>query len=155
MYRTLGALTVAMTSTAALLAYIDSSVTLPPRPLSGEELERIARTVVAESVLVEPGRWRYVEIIPAQDTAADGIALTATANTGDAHFFIDALGRPRRGWQWTRQAATTTDPHTIRIQVTTPDGEDSPSSTQLDGARALLSAIAQVTGGQIAVLSVP
>jgi len=143
MYRTLGALAGAMTSTAALLAYFDPASTLGPQPLSSDELAQHARAAVADRVAIDARRWRQVELVAGESASTAGTALIATANLGDAHFYVDALGRPSRGALWNRQLPSAEAPDTVRIEVALQRGDEALSSAQQTAVAALVSELDQ------------
>ncbi len=146
MVRTLGGLAAAMTSTAALLAYIDPSATLAPQPLSLDELAVVAHSLVVEDVTIDPTRWRAVELIPTEDSLSSATVLAAVSDTGDAHFYVDAWGRPSRSPRWSRQAPSDDAPHAIRIAVAGASADRPLTAAQRESAGALLAALQQHVG---------
>lgn len=139
MYKTLGCLAGAMTGTASLLAWIDPSPSIPTAALTHEELLWAARSLVFDSVAIQPAQWRTVEVVEGPSMRGQGLALTAGADLSESHFYIDDDGRPSRANRWDRQVAPSNAPHTIRIEIATDDSEPSPA--QQHGVQALLDAL--------------
>jgi hypothetical protein len=141
MVRTLSALAAAMTGTAALLAYFDPSGTLlSQQRLTADELTRIARSLVADDVHIVPDKWQSVEIVATSSQLGFGTALTATSDPGEAHFYVDASGRPTRGTRWLSQTSIPDRPNAICIGVAVPGSNDL-SPAQRDGIEALQTAL--------------
>ena len=138
MYKTLGCLAGAMTGTASLLAWIDPSPSIPTAALTHEELLWAARSLVFDSVAIQPAQWRTVEVVEGPSMRGPGVALTAGADLSEFHFYIDDEGRPSRADRWDRQVAPSNAPHTIRIEIATDDTAPSPSPAQQQSVQALL-----------------
>jgi hypothetical protein len=136
MYRTLGALAGAMTSTAALLAYFDPTTLAPP--VSPDEFARYTRALIADDVPIDPRRWRQVQIVAAGSALGSGMPLLATSEPDNAHFYVDAVGRPARGRLWNRQLPSADAPDTVRIEVALPRGNEVLSSAQQTTVAALV-----------------
>ena len=141
MYKTLGCLAGAMTGTASLLAWIDPSPSIPTAALTHEELLSTARSLVFDSVAIQPAQWRTVEVVDGPSMRSQGVALAAGADLKESHFYIDDEGRPSRSSRWDRQVAPSNAPHTIRIEIATDDTEPSPSPAQQHSVQALLDAL--------------
>jgi hypothetical protein len=141
MYKTLGCLAGAMTGTASLLAWIDPSPSIPTAALTHEELLWAARSLVFDSVVIQPAQWRTVEVVEGPSMRGPGVALTAGADLNESHFYIDDEGRPSRASRWDRQVAPSNAPHAIRIEIATDDTEPSPSPAQQHSVQALLDAL--------------
>lgn len=141
MYNTLGCLAGAMTGAASLLAWIDPTPSIPPAVLTHEELLSTARSLVFDSVTIQPARWRTVEVVEGPSLRGPSVALTAGADLNESHFYIDDEGRPSRGNRWDRQVAPSNAPHTIRIEIAADDTGPPPSSAQQLSVQALLDAL--------------
>jgi len=141
MYNTLGCLAGAMTGTASLLAWIDPSPSIPFAELTHEALLTTARSLVFDSVAIQPARWRTVEVVEGPSMRGQSMALTAGADLNESHFYIDDEGRPSRANRWDRQVAPSNAPHTVRIEVATVDTEPSPTPVQQQSVEALLDAL--------------
>ncbi len=148
MYKTLGCLAGAMTGTASLLAWIDPSPSTPNAALTHEELFSAARSIVFDNVAIQPAQWRTIEVVESPSMRGQGVALTADADLGESHFFIDDEGRPSRASRWDRQAATTDAPHTIRIEIAANDTEPTLTPAQEQSVRALLDALNEAVSTQ-------
>ena len=141
MYKTLGCLAGAMTGTASLLAWIDPSPSIPTAALTHEELFLAARSLVFDSVTIQPAQWRTVEVVEGPSMRGPGMALTAGADLNESHFYIDDEGRPSRASRWNRQVAPSNAPHTIRIEVAHNDTQTFPSPAQQNSVQTLLDAL--------------
>lgn len=143
MWRTLGGLAAAMTSTAALLGYIDPSATLQPRPLSQDEMGRLADGLVADDVLLVPGRWRTIDVVATRAPIAAGTTLAATAGGDLAHFYIDAWGRPSRGPRWVNQSPVPRSPGVVRIDLALSESSPTPTVAQQQAVESLTAALVE------------
>ncbi len=169
MLKTLACLVGAMTAASALLGWIDpyagarfqsrtsglraAAFRLQPdarslwpeysrshNPSSDTALS-LARSLVADDVVVREGQWNDVEILawPVMTTSAP--LLAATANRNEYHFRIDLEGRPSRTSRWSRQEAFAGYPHTVRIQIACREGHQPMSPAQWHCLRALFAAL--------------
>lgn len=141
MYKTLGCLAGAMTGTASLLAWIDPSPSIPTAALTYEEQLLAARSLVFDSVAIQPAQWRTVEVVEGPSMRGQGLALTAGVDLNESHFYIDDDGRPSRAHRWDRQVAPSSAPHTIRIEVAHDDTQTFLSLAQQNSVQALLDAL--------------
>ena len=141
MYKTLGCLAGAMTGTASLLAWIDPSPSIPTAALTHEELLWAARSLVFDSVAIQPAQWRTVEVVEGPSMRGPGMALTAGTDLSESHFYIDDEGRPSRASRWNRQVAPSNAPHTIRIEIAHNDTQTFPSPAQQNSVQTLLDAL--------------
>jgi len=148
MYKTLGCLAGAMTGTASLLAWIDPSHSIPTAALTHEELLQAARSIAFDNVAIRPDQWRTVEVVEGPSMRGQGVALTAGADLGESHFYIDDEGRASRTSRWDRQLPPADAPHTIRIEIAADDADLSPSPVQQHSIRALLDALNEALSAQ-------
>lgn len=137
MYRALGGVSVAMTGTAAVLAWMDPSIPSLEAELSPVELARWADTVVAEEVELIGGLWREIEVVAEDAPAARGM-LAAGSTDPAAHFHVDSLGRLTRTAVWEEQTPAVGDNYSIRILVSLPRETRRLSARQWSGVQALL-----------------
>ena len=115
LFKTLTGLVVAMTSTAALLAWINPASSIPPSRTSLDDLREIAQSAVREGVENISERWQRVTVRSAPQGTTN--LLAATAPSGDHHFHVDADGHATRTHRWRNQVADRRAPQTVRIQV--------------------------------------
>lgn len=154
MFKTLGCLAAAMTSTAALLHYLDPSsppnVASPlmgdaePRTqsLSASEVAALARSLVTDAVEIKSDQWKDVEVVAGPTTVGAGTPLTAIPDPVACHFYVDQAGRPSRARGWSRQTPPHDAPHTVRIQVARAAGiEAFPTPLQWFTIRSLVDAL--------------
>jgi hypothetical protein len=152
MFKALGGLCVAMTGTAAGLAWMDPSIPEIETELSGTELAQWADAVVAEEVQLLARAWREVEIV-ADESPTRGTMLAAASAPPPAHFHVDQLGRLSRMTYWEQQAPVIGDDYTIRILVSFPRETQRLSRRQWSSVRALVLSIE--TSGVAAYQPVP
>ncbi len=112
--KTLTGLVVAMTSTAALLAWINPASSIPPSPSSLDDLRDIARSAATEGVESISGHWQRVTVRSAPQGTTNLLAATAPA---DHHFHVDADGHATRTHRWRNQLVDRRAPQTVCIQV--------------------------------------
>ena len=117
MWKTLGCLVAAMTSTSILLAWLNPSPPPTNEIPEPDELARLALIVVGADLTVPEGRWNRIEIIEAPGRTTGGGLLAAAVNSGKCHFLVSSEGRPIRTRYWHNQQASLGAEHTIRIQV--------------------------------------
>ena len=117
MWKTLGFLVAAMTSTSILLAWLDPSPPSPNETPGPYEMERWARIVVGADLAVPEGRWTRIEISEAPGRTLGRGLLAAAVNSGKYHFFVGSDGRPIRTRYWHNQQTAPGAEHTIQIQV--------------------------------------
>ena len=169
MLKTLACLVGAMTAASALLGWIDphtgarfqsrtsglraEAFRLQPdaRSLwpeyrrsdsaSSDTTLRLARSLVADDVMVREGQWRDVEILAGPVMTASAPLLAATANRDEYHFHIGLKGRPTRTSRWSRQEAFAGYPHTVRIQVARREEHQPTLPSQWHCVRALFAAL--------------
>jgi len=144
MFKALGGLCVAMTGTAAGLAWMDPSIAEFENELSPIELSQWADAVVAEDVQLIARGWREIEII-ADESSAGGTMLAAASAPPPAHFHVDPLGRLSRVVYWDQQAPVIEDCYTIRILVAFPRETQRVSRRQWASVQALVRSI-ETTG---------
>ena len=137
-------LAVAMGCTATLLAWMDPSPPPSPQPLTGEQMLRLARSVVTDAVVIEPQRWQRVDVFAGSSAASAGSMLTARADALAPHFFVSAAGRPSRASRWCAQKSSPQAQASIRIQVARSSGQRTMSSAQWFCVRAILLALDEV-----------
>lgn len=144
MFKALGGLCVAMTGTAAGLAWMDPSIPEIETELSPVELSQWADAVVAEDVPLLVRGWRGIEIV-ADESALSGTMLAAASAPPPAHFHVDPLGRLSRVAYWDQQAPVIGDSYTIRILVSFPRETQRVSRRQWASVQALVRSI-ETTG---------
>ena len=144
MFKALGGLCVAMTGTAAGLAWMDPSIPEIETELSAVELSQWADAVVAEDVQLISQAWREVEIL-ADESASGATMLAASSAPPPAHFHVDQLGRLSRVSYWDQQTPVFGDAYTIRILVSFPGETRRVSRRQWASVQALVHAI-ETTG---------
>lgn len=144
MFKTLGGLCVAMTGTAAGLAWMDPSIAEIETELSPVELSQWADAVVAEDVQLIARGWREVEIV-ADESSSSGTMLAAASAPPPAHFHVDQLGRLSRVSYWDQQTPVIGDNYTIRILVSFPRETQRVSRRQWSSVQALVHSI-ETTG---------
>lgn len=140
-----------MTSTAALLAWMDPGWPGEPPPLTPEQLLTLARATVTESTSVDRQRWLQVEIAAMPTLPVAGPMLSATAVEG-AHFLIDETGRLTRSRDWLAQSALG-PPNTVQIRVLQYD-DAGLTLAQWQALRALTQAINEVIPSQFGSLPI-
>jgi hypothetical protein len=142
MLKTLGCLAAAMTSTAALLHYLDPSSPLRTHTLTAGEVTALAHSLVTDAVDIKPEQWRDVEVVPGPTTTGAGTLLTASPDPVACHFYVDQAGRPSRARGWSRQTPPYDAPHTVRIRVAREAGiEAFPTPLQWFTVRSLVDAL--------------
>lgn len=140
-----------MTSTAALLAWMDPGWPREPQRLTPEQLLAMARAAVTESTAVDAPRWLQVEIAAMPALTSAGPMLSATAIEG-AHFVIDESGRLSRSSDWIAQSPLHA-PHTVQIRVLQ-SYEGAISLSQWQALRALTQAINEAIPSQFGALPI-
>jgi len=140
MHKTLASLALAMTATAFGLHWMDPTARAGRSGYSPEEIISLSSAAVADAEPIKAALWRDVEITVDEEVASSGLALTASRDLRQCHFFIDATGRPSREHHWVKQKPWSGTPHTIRIHLerATPDG---PTAAQWFTARSLILAL--------------
>ena len=148
--KTLVCLFSAMSGTALLLGWMDPSPPLGIEPLTLEQLDRVAHSVVAGDFPIRADAWHEVEVRRGVCDPGDGVLLVARTEAADAHFVVDRFGRPCSTSRWRRQQPATDAPTTIRIEVAALAPDAVISAAQLDGVEALLIALNDevVAGGE-------
>jgi len=141
MLKTLAALAVSMTTTAALLGRIDPSPANATPSIDPETLAVIAEAIVNDDTQVDSQLWRGVTIETQPYVSSTGLLLVATASPTDSHFMVDGGGRPHRADVWRRQEHLPEHPATIRIVVATAGRGSAPSPAQRETVDAILSAL--------------
>lgn len=134
-------LAAAMGCTATLLAWMDPSPPPSPQPLTAEQMLRLARSVVTDTVVIEPNRWQRVEVFASSSASSAGPMLTARSDALETHFFVSAAGRPSRASRWCTQRSARGSNAAVRIQVVRPRGQQPMTSSQWFCVRAILLAL--------------
>ncbi len=117
MFRTLGCLALAMTSTAVALHWLDPSTAVHAESLSAEDVHALTRSLVIQAVEIQQDQWREVEVVAGPAEPVGGTSLAAQAEPGGIHFYVNVAGRPMRARGWSRQTPPYDSPHTVRIRV--------------------------------------
>src|SRR5262245_22268755 len=117
MHKTLASLAFAMTATAVSLHWMDPTARAGRAQFSAEELASISQQLVADSVRINAGQWRDVEITTDEEVVEGGLSLAASRDQRECHFFVDGAGRPSRETQWSNQSPWQRTPHTVVIHV--------------------------------------
>ena len=134
-------LAAAMGCTATLLAWMDPSPPPSPQPLTAEQMLRLARSVVTDTVVIERQRWQRVEVFAGSSVASASSMLTARSDALESHFFVSAAGRPSRASRWCTQKPAARSRAAVRIQVARAGGEQAMTSAQWFCVRAILLAL--------------
>lgn len=142
MFTTLGLLAVAMTSTAALLSWLDPSLDVNANSLPSETIMELARAAVAQDVVVQRGRWHEIEVapdeVPGYSTMLSAVSSSAASGSSPNrdrgmvpqwHFRIDSDGRPTRGVCWLDQQQVDGPSDAIRIALLTKSLQESSVTT--------------------------
>ncbi len=154
MLKTLAALAVAMTATAALLGKIDPKPIVPSPAIDADALARIARALVSDDAPIDYQYWQDVEVAFRVVPFPQGLLLAATSSPGDAHFLVDNKGRPFQGDAWRRQRTMPGRQGTIRIVVAIDDPSSDMSAAQQRSVEALLTALTDILRPQSGFLPV-
>lgn len=139
----MGCLVVAMSGTAMLLGWMDTSIPLRSTNSSPLETLRLARLAVALDVEIREDLWYEVQVIASRSTGLPSRMLAASAGGPKWHFAVDADGIPSRGRDWAAQRTYSQDPGTVHILVTTPDPDNPMSEAQWLGVRALITSLTE------------
>jgi len=134
-----------MTSTAALLSWMDPGWPGDPENLTPQQLLHFARAVVSDSAVVERQHWEQVEVVARHDPVGRGTLLAAT-EPADVHFVIDEHGRVAPSAAWSGQVGIDQCPGTIRIEVAIGPAGRGLSAGQWSSLQALTNALGEVTG---------
>jgi len=137
MYRSLGGLSVAMTGTAAVLAWMDPSIPSHEAELSPAELARWADAVVTEDVKLAAGVWGEIEVLADESLTSRAMLAAGLVDSG-AHFHVDAFGRLSRTSAWEVQTPADGNRPSIRIVVSLPRETQRLSGRQWSSIQALL-----------------
>jgi len=113
--KTLGSLVIAMTTTSALLGWIDPSPSAPESVPSYESMLAPARGVVGDDVSIRLDQWASVGVVPGPASTPN--RLVATANRVASHFVVDLDGRFTRTPHWERQQHLPDAPSSVTIEV--------------------------------------
>ncbi len=147
---TMVCLVVAMTTTSALLGWIDPSTSLPSPPPSPEAFLPLAVQAVEAAESFGVLDWSGIEVVagsrePADHTVTSRSLLAATRPTGVlelneeavCHFRVDLDGRPSASHHWIHQHVVPGEEDTIRIEVVLPSESDRMTRAQWFSVRAL------------------
>lgn len=140
LHKTLASLALAMTATAVGLHWMDPSARAGRSAYTAEELVSLSNDAVFDTVAIQAGIWRDVEITMDEAVTGRGIALTASRDRRQCHFFIDSSGRPTRENDWSSQKPWAGAPHTIRIHLERAT-DDGPNPAQWFAARSIILAL--------------
>lgn len=147
MFKTLGFLAVAMTAASALLGWIDPSVEPPEPELTAQQVLSRATALVENNVDIRSGQWLDIDILSGPPVQYSGRLLTASADTDQAHFYVDEMGHLFRGVMWKYQEASNEEPDSIRIRVSSLGEYQPMSAAQWTGLRALISSLNKSLSG--------
>lgn len=147
MFKTLGFLVVAMTAASALLGWADPSVDQSEPELTAQQVLSRATSLVNKNVDIRFGHWLDIDILSGPPVQHSGRLLTASADTDQAHFYVDEMGHLYRGVMWRYQEASNEEPDSIRIRVSSPGEHQPMSAAQWTGLRALISSLNQSLSG--------
>lgn len=154
MLKTLAALAIAMTATAALLGKIDPTPVIPSSALDADALTQFARALVSDDASVDYQYWQDVEIAFRSDPSPAGLLLAAKSTHRDAHFVVDDSGRSFQSDAWRRQRNMPGREGTIRIVVAIDDSAYAMSAAQQRSVDALVTALTDILHPQSGFLPV-
>jgi len=139
MTKTLVGLVVSMTSTAALLGWIDPNGSRTRTEIPPENMKAQVRAAVLGGMSIRPELWNGVEVVAALADSKNERFLTANPADSGSHFQLDADGNVTRLPRWSQQrSAMGADRGTIQIRIIMPEGQEQVSDRQRLALNALM-----------------
>ena len=138
MITVLSCLVLSMTSTAALLAWMDPSVLPPTPPIPSDDLLNLARSTVTESIEIDPQRWRGIRVF-----GGPPAGMLAGTTDRECHFLVETDGRIGRERSWIWQHTYDPIPANVRVWVAKRPGGRGISVRQWASTRALVQALVE------------